>query len=126
MRTINRKKKRGFTLVELIVVLAIIGVISSIAAPTILSKVEEAKVKADVADASSIALAVKSEIAENGIEAAEIANDKLTDLNASIGSYFDGVVPKPKSEDGTAFEVSVEDNKVTVKVGTTTYYPYTE
>lgn len=118
MKTTNRKKKRGFTLVELIVVLAIVGVISSIAAPTILSKVEEAKVKADMANASSIALAVKSEIAAGK----EIADGDIANLDTAIGSYFDGMVPHPKSEGGN-FIVNIQDNKVTVSSATKIYYP---
>lgn len=56
------KRKKGFTLIELMVVIAIIGILSSIAVPNFLGQKDEAKLKADQITSQNIALAVKSEL----------------------------------------------------------------
>lgn len=118
---IRTRKKKGFTLVELLVVIGIIGVLSAIAAPAALSKVKEAKEKTDVANAASIAMAIKSEIAEgNPLFTDEDISDE--DMSALAEEYFEGIVPRSKVDDED-FQISIEDNKITVKTSKNTFYP---
>lgn len=118
---LKSKKKKGFTLIELLVVIGIIGVLSLVAAPTIMSKVDDAKEKADISNASSIAMAVKTEIAEG---------KKLTDgaikpeaLTTLISDYFDGGIPVSQIDKDKVFAVSIAGNKITVLVEGRQVYP---
>ncbi|SHI69102.1 MSHA pilin protein MshA [Dethiosulfatibacter aminovorans DSM 17477] len=53
------KNKKGFTLIELIVVLAVLGIIALIAIPRFLSVQEQAKIDADYGTAAGIAKAAE-------------------------------------------------------------------
>ncbi len=119
-KKINRTKKKGFTLIELLVVLGIIGVLALAVAPTMVSKVSEAKEKTDVSNANAIAMAVKTEIVEGKLkETGDLSDKELTNLS---NEYFDGEVPTPQSKDGN-FVVNVDGNKITVTAGGKEFYP---
>lgn len=123
----RKKKKKGFTLMELLVSLGIIAALSMMVAPMIMGKVDEAKVKADISNANAIAVAVKSELLAGETFTSPITGQPLTDL---ANDYFDGKLPKPQSM-GTDFLISITGNKVTVSVTVgegqeskvTTFYP---
>ena len=55
-----RKSKKGFTLVELIVVLVILAILAAILVPTLLGYIEKAKQKQVTTDASACLTAVQS------------------------------------------------------------------
>ena len=52
-------KQRGFSLVEILVVLVIMGLLVSVVAPTVLNRADEARVQKVYADFSNIATALK-------------------------------------------------------------------
>ncbi len=60
------RKARGFTLLELMVVIVIIGVLAALIAPKILSRVGEAKVTAAQADIATLMNALKTYKLDNG------------------------------------------------------------
>ncbi len=112
----SRAKKKGFTLIELLVVLGIIGVLVLAAAPTMVSKVAEAKEKTDVSNASS----VKTEMIEGNLKTSgEIGKQELTRI---ANEYFDGKLPISQSLESD-FTVTVTNNIITVKAGETEFYP---
>jgi prepilin-type N-terminal cleavage/methylation domain-containing protein len=53
-------KKKGFTLVELLIVIAIIGIIAAIAIPNLLTALQKGKQKATIGDMKSIGTAIES------------------------------------------------------------------
>jgi len=55
----NLKNKRGFTLIELIVVLAVLAIILAIAIPRFVTIQDESRIKADVATAEQIIKAAR-------------------------------------------------------------------
>jgi len=117
---INRSKKKGFTLIELLVVLGIIGVLALAVAPTMVSKVDEAKEKTDVSNANAIAMAVKTGIIEGDISASGPIEE--SDITKIGNKYFDGKFPTSQSLK-TKFDVAVTNNVITVKAGGKEFYP---
>ncbi|MDU5492551.1 MAG: prepilin-type N-terminal cleavage/methylation domain-containing protein [Clostridium perfringens] len=140
------KKKKGFTLIELIIVIAIIAILAAIAIPNFLSIQRKARVKADIASAKTIYDATSALIAEgkivptsngvtftldNGNVTAKPENvgEPKTNANAAndLQSYLQ-TIPKPESIANQKFEVTVsgEENspKIQVKIGeSTNVYP---
>lgn len=118
----NRKqfirKKKGFTLIELIIVIAIISIIASIAVPNYMSYKEDAKVKADQISAQNIAVAVKVELSK-GETAANISRNGYKKI---ADEYFNGVMPKTQLTEGN-FIINIIDNN-NVSVSTTKYRLY--
>ncbi|CEO27097.1 pilus assembly FimT family protein [Paraclostridium sordellii] len=110
------KKRRGFTLIELVMVVAILGTLSSIALVKFTDVGKESKVNSDYITASNIATATKLAI-NDGVS--DITLDKL-----SKEGYIEGT-PKPQSEEG-GFVVNIDDGNINVKVGEKVFYPKTE
>lgn len=65
---IKRSNKKGFTLVEIIVVLVILAILAAIAVPSVLGYVEEAKKEKYIAEAKSIYTVIQ-------VEEARLANE---------------------------------------------------
>ena len=110
------KKRRGFTLIELVMVVAILGTLSSIALVKFTDVGKESKINSDYITASNIATATKLAI-NDGVS--DISLDKL-----SKEGYIEGT-PKPQSEEG-GFVVSIDNGNINVKVGEKVFYPKTE
>jgi type IV pilus assembly protein PilA len=109
------KKRKGFTLIELVIVVAILGTLSSIALVKFTDVGKDSKVNSDYVTASNIATAAKLAL-NSDVDESSINLKYLVDKN-----YFEGN-PMPQSEDGT-FELEVADGNVTVKIGDKKFYP---
>lgn len=107
----NLKNKKGFTLIELIVVIVIIGILAAIVIPNLAGFTNSAKIKADVATARTLATAAASAYADDPKEATYNSSDAA--INAFLPDGFDW---NTEIEPGTKFNVEVtSEGSITVK-----------
>lgn len=124
VKLINKlKNKKGFTLIELIVVLAVLAVIMAIAVPRFMGVQEQSKVDADYASGSLIAKTAEiyaaKDMAVSDIKT-KIAND------FPQGITFQSKLIKGQDLDDVEISVDSTTGAVTVKVtkGTDKYEIY--
>ena len=87
-----RKAKKGFTIVELVIVIGVIGILAGILIPTFVNvtqKAEEAALKSNLASAYS---AYVTDAADGSVETAKYivkSGDDLADKNKQVTTYQD-------------------------------------
>lgn len=119
-RETKRRNNKGFSLVELIIVIAIMAILAGILAPQFIKYIKKSRVSTDIQNAQQIATAISAEYADAGEEttvgfvvidettgAAGWKTGDVADGNRALKDVLGGV-PKVKAESGKYFAYSVE------------------
>ena len=110
------RKRKGFTLIEMVIVITIIGILSSIAV-TKYSKIQEnAKKNADYATAANLATAAMISLSDG--------NTSVTPESLAQGGYIQ-FIPKSKYKKDESFIITPDKNgdSVIVTVDSEQFYP---
>ena len=118
LKKFKNRKRKGFTLIEMVIVITIIGILSSIAVGKYSKVQENAKLNADYATASNLATAAMLSL-NDGNSQADTQN--LSKLKSN--GYIE-YIPTPKSQRNQSFAIEVGANdSITVKVNGNILYP---
>ncbi len=121
------KKKQGFTLVEMVIVITILGILSGIGFLKFGEVQQTAKINADKVAASGLVTATNLAIQSGEIEINKINNE--TDIiQELVTKGFITVAPRPQSKDKeSSFKVEIsKEGDVSVLIDKEPFYPEKE
>jgi prepilin-type N-terminal cleavage/methylation domain-containing protein len=106
---IKTRKNKGFTLTELIIVVAIIGIIATLVMPAVMGYLDEAKLNTDLSNAAAMSRIVKNVSAPGGLDLSTVPDNTVISV---IISYL-GSIPNVKSDPSAHFLLNRNDASVT-------------
>ena len=105
MNKLKKRKKPGFTLIEMVVVIAIVVIVAAIAIPQALKAVNKAKASTDIANARTYAGEIMNRVADG---------EDIKDTTAAL-PIADAAESKLKK--GEKFFYELKDDKITISIG---------
>lgn len=87
---VKTRERRGFTLVELMVVILIVGILAAVAVPILRGKIDQAKWSEAAATAGAIRSAARAYYAEDPVAAGNLVGTALTDTTAAKLGFTSG------------------------------------
>lgn len=126
MQENNKKQKnKGFTLIELIIVMAIMAILVGALAPQVIKYVEKARESKDLQLTNVVFTAVQTVIASSEVEVGNITNLSLTDTDDTVSGttttvvgYIDSVYAEIEEALGADLDTDAEVKaKCSSKVG---------
>lgn len=113
-----QRVRRGFTLLELMIVVGIIGIMAAVAIPNFLNLTDEAKAARIQADLSTVGSAVEIYYAKNGKYPSDLGS--LVSQSADGKGGYLRSEPKPPV-DGTEYVLNATTGEVTYEFNGTKY-----
>ncbi|MBF8982636.1 prepilin-type N-terminal cleavage/methylation domain-containing protein [Lutibacter sp. B2] len=108
------RNRKGFTLIELIVVIAILGILAGIAIPRLSGFQEKAKISADVATLATIERSIAIGVADGSLipEPSKTTGTVIATANANGAITFSGTAVKASDTVSGVMSTLIGDNPV--------------